>query len=176
MTILPDLSDLVVKQVRVTTDVGVSAYAASPTVSCPCCGTICQRIHSQYTRTLHDLLASGHPIHLKVRVRRFFCEESTCRRKIFAERFPSLRLPRAKFTLHLQEVLRERGFELGGEAGSRLGKKLSYPGSPDTILRLVERAELPVLAALWYPFIKFGISKRESDFRSGWCLPAILFT
>lgn|GEM_PF-5975129 len=109
-------------------------------------------------------------------MRRFFCEESTCRRKIFAERFPSLRLPRAKFTLRLQEVLRERGFELGGEAGSRLGKKLSYPGSPDTILRLVERAELPVLAALWYPFIKFGISKRESDFRSGWCLPAILFT
>jgi transposase len=105
MTIPPDLSDLVVKQVRGTTDVGVSAYADSPTASCPCCGTICQRIHSQYTLTLHDLLAGGRPIHLKVRVRRFFCEESTCRRKIFAERFPSLRLPRAKFTLRLQEVL-----------------------------------------------------------------------
>jgi len=34
------------------------------------------------------------------------------------------------------------GFELGGEAGARLGKKLSYPGSPDTILRLVKRADL----------------------------------
>ena len=143
MTILPDLSDLVVEQVSVTTDVTVTVYAASPTASCPCCGTICRRVHSHYTRTLRDLPASGRPIHLKVRVRRFFCEESTCRRKIFAERFPSLTLPRAKFTLRLQEALREMGFELGGEAGARLGKKLSYPGSPDTILRLVKRAELP---------------------------------
>ena|SRR5712691_9026735 len=39
MTILPDLSDLVVEQVSVTTDVTVTVYAASPTASCPCCGT-----------------------------------------------------------------------------------------------------------------------------------------
>jgi hypothetical protein len=39
------------------------------------------------------------------------------------------------------------GFELGGEAGARLGKKLSYPGSPDTILRLVKRAQLPAASA-----------------------------
>jgi transposase len=48
-----------------------------------------------------------------------------------------------KFTLRLQEALREMGFELGGEAGARLGKKLSYPGSPDTILRLVKHEHLP---------------------------------
>jgi hypothetical protein len=68
-----------------------------------------------------------------VQVRRFFCQEGTCKRKIFAERFASLTLPRVKFTLRLQEALKEMGFELGGEAGARLGKKLSYPGSPDTI-------------------------------------------
>lgn len=39
------------------------------------------------------------------------------------------------------------GFELGGEAGARLGKKLSYPGSPNTILRLVKGAELPAVSA-----------------------------
>src|SRR5437016_5551882 len=98
MTILPDLSDLVVEQVSVTTDVMVSVHAASPTASCPCCGTICQHVHSHYTRTLRDLPASGRLVHLKVDVRRFFCPERTCRRKIFAERFPSLTLPRVKFT------------------------------------------------------------------------------
>lgn len=46
----------------------------------------------------------------------------------FAERFPSLTLPRVKFTLRLQEALQEMGFELGGEAGARLGKRLSYKG------------------------------------------------
>ena len=35
------------------------------------------------------------------------------------------------------------GFEQGGEAGARLGKKLGYPGSADTILRLVKQDLLP---------------------------------
>src|SRR6266702_166400 len=67
--------------------------------------------------------------------------------KFLLSRFPSLTLPRVKFTLRLQEALREIGFELGGEAGARLGKKLSYPGSPDTILRLVKRADLPAASS-----------------------------
>jgi transposase len=147
MTIIPDLSDLVLEQVKMTTEVTLTVRAASPTAPCPCCGIISKRIQSRYTRTLRDLPASGRPVHLVLHVRRFFCQESTCDRKIFAERFPSLTLPRVKFTLRLQEALREMGFELGGEAGARLGKKLSYPGSPDTILRLVKRVELPTTSS-----------------------------
>ena len=147
MTILANLSDLVIEQVSVTNDVLITARAASPAAFCPCCGRISQRVHSHYQRTLRDLPASGRPVHLVLQVRRFFCEEHTCVRTIFAERFPSLTLPRVKFTLRLQESLREMGFELGGEAGARLGKKLSYPGSPDTILRLIKRAELPAASS-----------------------------
>ncbi len=143
MTIISDLSDLIIEQVTVTTSVMITARAASPTAPCPSCGTVSKRVHSHYQRTLHDLPASGRPVHLVMPVRRFFCEESTCQRKIFAERFPSLTLPRVKFTKRLQEALREMGFELGGEAGARLGKKLSYPGSPDTILRLIKQTQLP---------------------------------
>ena len=128
MTILPDLSDLMIEQVYVTNEVVITARATSPTASCPCCGSLSKRVHSHYQRTLRDLPASGRLVHLVMQVRRFFCEESTCTRKIFAERFPSLTLPRAKFTLRLQEALREMGFEQGGEAGARLGKKLSYEG------------------------------------------------
>src|SRR5260370_30713164 len=120
----------------------ITVRAASPTAPCPCCGTLSKRIQSRYTRTVRDLPASGRPVHLVLHVRRFFCQESTCIRKIFAERFPSLTLPRVKFTLRLQEALREMGLELGGEAGARLSKKLSYPGSPDTILRLVKQTQL----------------------------------
>src|SRR6266581_3608487 len=90
MTILPDLSDLIIEQVSVTDGVTVTVQAASPTACCPCCGTICQRVHSHYTRTLHDLPASGRPVHLKVQVRRFFCQESMCKRKIFALSFSFL--------------------------------------------------------------------------------------
>lgn len=143
MTILPDLADLVIEQVSVADVMAVTVHAASATASCPCCGTVSQRVHSYYTRTLHDLPASGRTVRLTVRVRRFWCRESTCKRKIFAEHFPSLTLPRRKFTLRLQEALKEMGFEQGGEAGARLGKKLGYPGSPDTILRLVKQDLLP---------------------------------
>jgi transposase len=145
MTILLDLSDLVIEQVNMNREVTIAVRAASLTAPCPCCGITAKRIQSRYTRTLRDLPASGRPVHLGIHVRRFFCQESTCVRKIFAERFPSLTLPRVKFTLRLQEALREMGFELGGEAGARVGNKLSYPGSADTILRLVKRAELPAV-------------------------------
>jgi transposase len=143
MTIIPDLSDLVIEQVSMPNEVTIRVRSASLAVPCPCCGTTSKRIQSRYTRTVRDLPASGRPVHLVIHVRRFFCQESRCARKIFAERFPALTLPRVKFTLPLQEALREMGFELGGEAGARLGKKLSYPGSPDTILRLVKGAKLP---------------------------------
>lgn len=147
MTIIPDLSDLVIEQVSSTNEVSITVRAASPTASCPCCETISKRVQSRYTRTLRDLPASGRPVSLIVQVRRFFCEEKTCVRKIFAERFPSLTLPRVKFTLRLQETLRQMGFALGGEAGARLGRLLSIPGSADTLLRLVKQTELPVVSS-----------------------------
>ncbi len=147
MTILPDLSDLIIEQVSITNEVTVTVRAASPTASCPCCGTISKRVQSRYTRTLRDLPASGRPVELIVCVRRFFCQESNCVRNIFAERFPSLTLPRVKFTLRLQETLRQMGFALGGEAGARLGRQLSIPGSSDTLLRLVKQTQLPVASS-----------------------------
>ena len=147
MPIIPKLSDWVIEQVSVANEVTITVRAASPTAPCPCCGTVSKRIQSRYTRTLRDLPASGRPVHLMVRVRRFFCQERTCIRKIFAERFPSLTLPRVKFTRRLQESLRELGFALGGEAGASLGKQLSISGSPDTILRLVKGADLPAASS-----------------------------
>ena len=147
MTILPDLSDLVIEQVSITNEVTVTIRAASSTVPCPCCATLSKRVQSRYTRTLRDLPVSGRSARLIVHVRRFFCQESTCVRKIFAERFPSLTLPRVKFTLRLQETLRELGFALGGEAGARLGRQLSIPGCSDTLLRLVKQTKLPVASS-----------------------------
>ncbi len=147
MPILPDLADLVVEHVSVTHEVTVTVRAASSTAPCPCCGTNSKRVQSWYTRTLCDLPASGRRVQVIVRVRRFFCHERTCLRKIFAERFPALTLPRVKFTVRLQETLREMSFALGGEAGARLGKYLSLPGSPDMLLRLVKGTPLPAVPA-----------------------------
>src|SRR5258708_35322305 len=87
MTILPDLSDLVIEQVSITNDVTVTVRAASPTASCPCCGTISKRVQSRYTRTFRDLPATGRPVELIVCVRSSFSHLYTVDRKTYVTTF-----------------------------------------------------------------------------------------
>ena len=57
----------------------------------PLCGQPASRVHSSYTRHVADLPCAGQFIRLLIQVRKYFCEESSCPRKIFAERLtPSL--------------------------------------------------------------------------------------
>ena len=143
MVIFPEFSDGMVEQVQITDEITVTLRATAPTAPCPCCGTVAKRVHSRYTRHLHDLLSGERALHLRVEVRRFFCPKATCRRKIFAERFPLLALPHAQRTLRLHQSLRVLGFALGGQVGARVGKQLHLSASRDTILRLVRQSPLP---------------------------------
>src|SRR5918912_1512269 len=61
-------------------------------VPCPACGQPSARRHSWYQRRPLDLPWRGVTVRLLIRARRFFCDEPTCPRTIFAERFPA-RLP-----------------------------------------------------------------------------------
>jgi hypothetical protein len=54
------------------------------------CSRYFGRVHSRYTRTVADLPWHGVPMSLHIRVRRFFCENSSCKRAIFAERVPEV--------------------------------------------------------------------------------------
>jgi transposase len=149
MTIIPELfdQDLQILQVAVADEITLTLRATSPTAVCPDCGTIATRIHSQYTRTVHDLPNRRCPVHLVLQVRRFRCQRSTCARKIFAEQFPTLTRPYAQRTLQLQEALCHLGIALGGQAGTLLGSQLGIAGSRDTILRLIRKTELPARMA-----------------------------
>jgi transposase len=88
-TILPDpekldLTSLQAEAGRIT----LAACTTAPEARCPLCGQPSQRIHSRYLRTLSDLPWQGIPVTLRLHVRRFFCDESSCKRTIFAERLP----------------------------------------------------------------------------------------
>jgi transposase len=131
------------EQVNVTDEITLTLRTTSPTASCPSCGTDSSRIQSRYTRTLHDLPVSGHPFHLIIHARRFFCKKSTCAQKIFAEQLPDLCQPHAQRTKRLQEALSQLGLVVGGQAGARLGSAFGMSGSRDTILRLVRQHHLP---------------------------------
>jgi transposase len=86
---VPPASDLTLESVTVTpTAVLLQLTSTAPTARCPLCQQPASRVHSHYTRTLHDLPAAGRPVQLRVRVRRFFCRTPQCPRWIFAERIP----------------------------------------------------------------------------------------
>src|SRR5207302_2556737 len=92
------------------------ALASSRTaVSCPACGTLAQRIHSRYQRTLADLPWQGLAVTLTLETRRFFCEEASCSRRIFAEPFPGLAPARSRRSTRLTALYSAVGLALGGE-------------------------------------------------------------
>ena len=60
--------------------VTIHASTDDPAAQCPCCGQPSRRIRGRYTRTLADLPWCGTPVHLRVGVRKFFCDEPACER------------------------------------------------------------------------------------------------
>ena len=135
-TILPhpeklDLICLQAEAGRIT----LVARTTAPEARCPLCGRPSRRIHSRYLRTLSDLPWQGMPVTLSLHVRRFFCDEGSCKRTIFAERLPGLVAHYARRTTRLDGWLTRVSFALGGEAGARLLQGLGVTVSGDTLLK-----------------------------------------
>ncbi len=110
---------------------------------CPLCTTPAQRIHSHYERTLADLPWAAYHVRLQLRVRKWFCRNRQCPRRIFTERLPTVAAPWARRTLRLVQRLVDLGVALGGKAGVRLGQRWDLAVSRNTLLRLLRRLPVP---------------------------------
>ena len=134
-------SGLVVETVSDSCDsIILSARSNKGMAECPLCGATSRRIHSRYTRQVADLPCAGKQIRLRVISRRFVCEVSNCRRRIFAERFGEDVLPtRSRRTTRLEYIVHHLGLALGGRPAASFAKRLMLPVSNDTLLRVVRR-------------------------------------
>jgi hypothetical protein len=121
----------------------VTLQARRMTARCPLCDRWSKRVHSRYERTLADLPWGVHTVILRLRVRRLFCRNARCARRIFTERLPEVALPWARRTRRLDAQLTALGLALGGSAGVRLGRKLGLTASRNTLLRRVRQAPVP---------------------------------
>ena len=75
------------EQIEITSHMlTLSLTVETSQVACPLCQQDAHRVHSHYARTLQDLPYIGKALRLLVLVRRFFCENKACARKIFVER------------------------------------------------------------------------------------------
>jgi transposase len=66
--------------------VTVTLVSTQISACCPLCGRVARRVHSCYTSHVADLPCAGQRVCLILQARKFFCDEPTCVRKIFAER------------------------------------------------------------------------------------------
>jgi transposase len=141
-TILPDPSGL--QLVRLEADeqsiIAVVATTSSGAL-CPLCQCRSESIHSRYTRVVADLPWAGWGVRLELHVRRFFCQNQECKRRIFTERLPGVVAPSARRTTRLTDLLTLIGFAMGGEAGNCLVERMGLEASPETLLRLVRQQE-----------------------------------
>ena len=128
-----------------TAQITVSVRSTPATAPCPVCTTPAQRIHSHYERTLADLPWAHYRVRLQLRVRKWFCPNPRCVRRIFTKRLPTVAAPWARCTLRLAQRLVALGVALGGTAGVRLGHDWDLAVSRNTLLRGLRRLPLPVL-------------------------------
>src|SRR5215472_411225 len=114
-----------------------------PAPPCPLCATPARRIHSDYGRTLADLPWAQYRVSLQLRVRKWFCRNRACQRRIFTERLPTIAAPWARRTLRLAQRLIALGRALGGKAGVQLGHAWDVVMSRNTLLRMLRKQPAP---------------------------------
>lgn len=123
--------------------VTVELLSTASSSTCPLCQTPAARIHSHYSRTLADLPWADLVVSLHLHVRKFFCDNAACPRKVFTERIPTLVAPSARRTVRLAQHQQQLVLALGGNPSARLSADLRCGTSRTTFLRLVRRLPLP---------------------------------
>ena len=144
--LLPDATVLRLEACEVddtTAQITLRVRATQTSAPCPLCATPARRIHSDYGRTLADLPWAQYRVCLQLRVRKWFCGNRRCRRRIFTERLPTVAAPWARRTLRLAQRLIALGMALGGKAGVQLGHAWDVVVSRNTLLRVLRKQPTP---------------------------------
>src|SRR5262245_55108829 len=103
--LLPTDGGWALTQVSLAADtVVVELSVMALTAVCPSCGQAADRVHSRYVRRLKDQACCGRTLSYRITARRFFCDHSACRRKVFCERLSFLTTRHGRTTHPLTEL------------------------------------------------------------------------
>ena len=146
----------------------VSVISTHPQSCCPLCSQPSSHIHSRYHRTLKDAACVGRQLQLFLTVRKFFCRNPDCSRKVFTERLKQLTEPWARMTTRLKEHITSIGLATCGKGGVRLAARLGIQTSRNTTLRRIMEVPDDARASVVY----LGID--DFSFRRGYRFGTIL--
>ncbi|GHO63934.1 transposase [Ktedonobacter sp. SOSP1-52] len=116
-------------------EVQITVIATHPTSCCPLCGHPSCFVHSRYRRRVRDVPCGGRRVQLVLCVRKFFCRNPLCERKVFTERLPELVRPWAQMTIRYFEQITSIGLATCGKGGTRLAARLGIQTTRQSILR-----------------------------------------
>jgi len=134
---LPHLEGLRLDEYTATAGrIALRVATTTATAPCPACQHPSRRIHSRSVRTVADVAWGGVPVTLRVHVRRFFCGNTACLRRIFAERLPRLVDRYARQTGIRRTALQRIG--VASDLGRRTRLKADAD-SPKQVLGIVRR-------------------------------------
>ena len=136
--LLPLPEGMLIDQIQSTeTGLVVSVRATHPTSCCPLCAFASSSIKSHYRRSLRDVACGGRRVQLELTVRKFYCRNPLCERKVFTERFPAFVEPWARMTIRHCEQITSIGLATCGKGGTRLAARLGIHTTRQTILRRI---------------------------------------
>lgn len=110
---------------------------------CPVCGTMASKIHSYYFRTIKELPVFDYKVLLKLRSRKYYCDNLVCNRKVFTERYANYFMTYKRVSDRLERKLLKIALLVGGNSGAKLCRTLNISASSSTIIRQIHRQILP---------------------------------
>jgi transposase len=144
--LLPDSEALRIDHLETTaSEIVLQVSSMQPTAACPLCHAMAEQVHSGYQRTLADLPWASYRVKLQLKVRKFYCRNERCPRRIFSERHPTIAAAWARRTDRLAQRLVALALAQGGAPGARLSEKLGMTASRNTLLRLIRRHPPPII-------------------------------
>lgn len=164
--LLPDSSSLQLESWLIdeaNPRITLSVSSTQIVTKCPVCAHPTHRVHSHYERRLADIPWANYSITLQLQVRKFFCLNQQCFRRIFTERITAVAAPWARRTERMAKHLTAIGLAVGGAAGERLSQQLGCAVSRNTILNLLSRLPLPpIVIPQTLGVDDFSFRKRET--------------
>jgi transposase len=154
---------MLIEDIQATeTSLNLTVRATHPTSCCPLCSQASSSIHSHYQRILGDASCVGRCVRLSLTVRRFYCRNRLCERKVFTERLPRFVEPWARMTMRLNQHLQAVALATSGRGGIKLAVRLGMQSTRQALLRrIMALPDLPEESVLYLGIDDFSFRRGQ---------------
>ena len=116
----------------------ITAKSLTGHANCPVCGKISRSYHSTYKRTVEDLPILGKNVFLKVTAYRYYCENSDCDQKVFAEELEGFAGWFRRKTERLEDLITSIALNTNCEGCARICGAMGINISGDYVINLLK--------------------------------------